>query len=331
MAVSGTTTTYPWDTARVIEHAFRRCRMLPERITPEMAATAMETLDLFLASIVNRGVQLWATETVLVPTPQDTPGIAMPAGTMDVLSVLSRGFSPVTSTGASGGTYFEETATGGDVPVTMASLTFSAPTTCALTFAPVVSGVPGAACLTVASTAYAAGVVYWFQFDRSVTSTVFRATNTSGGSLPLSDMTLTTNTTDIPIAAVTRQDYENLPNKYFSGRPLQYWMDLQRDVPTLWVWPVASSAWANYPLVVRRRRYLMDTVGMQGNIDIPKSWYDAIVWQLAWRVAKESPEIDPNLIPDLKSDAADALALAMRGQADRSPTRFSANIGAYTR
>jgi len=314
---------------RVIEHAFRRCRIPAQKLTPEMIETGRETLALFMAALVARGIQLWLVERILVQAPLNQAAVAMPAGTVDVLTVMSRDYTSVAFTGSVvSGTTYQMTPTASSA-VSMIGVSFTATVTTALTLSSSQDGVSFTTALSVASAPYTAGVTYWFELDPVVTAPYFRVAGAAA--ISVSAATLANNGTDIELAAVSRDDYENMPNKTFSGRPLQFYMDRQRDQSILRLWPVANATWATKPLAITRRREMMDVGTLQQNIDVPKRWYDAIVWQLAWRVAKETPEVDPAIIPDLKMDAADALAMAQAGEADRSPMRISPRIGAYTR
>jgi hypothetical protein len=314
---------------RVIEHAFRRCRIPAQKLTPEMISTATETLSLFMAALVARGIQLWLVERILVQAPLNQAAVPMPAGTVDVLSVMSRDYTSVSFTGSVvSSTTYQMTPTASS-NVSMVAVTFSTTVTTALTVSSSSDGVSFTTSLSIPSTAYTAGATYWFELDPVVTAPYFRVVGASA--ISVSSAILANNGTDIELAAVSRDDYENMPNKTFSGRPLQFYMDRQRDQSVLRLWPVANATWAAKPLAITRRREMMDVGTLQQNIDVPKRWYDAIVWQLAWRVAKETPEVDAAIIPDLKMDAADALAMAQAGEADRSPMRIAPRIGAYTR
>ena len=62
MAVSGTVSTTVFNTRKVIDHAYRRCRIPPEGISSEQISFALDSLYLILSMLANRGLQLWCIE-----------------------------------------------------------------------------------------------------------------------------------------------------------------------------------------------------------------------------------------------------------------------------
>lgn len=90
MTVSGTVSTTSFDTGKVIDHAFRRCRVPAQKITSEMQETARSCLYLTLSNLVNRGVQLWCVEPVDLPLVEGEAAVDTPVGTAEVLHVNVR-------------------------------------------------------------------------------------------------------------------------------------------------------------------------------------------------------------------------------------------------
>ena len=131
---------------------------------------------------------------------------------------------------------------------------------------------------------------------------------------------------------MNRDDYTNLPNKYFqSNRPLQYWFDRQIPNPIMHMWPVPNDGAVFSQLVLWVQRYIMDVGTMTQNLEIPQRWFEAIVAGLAAKLALEIIEVDPQLIPMLDAKAAQALAIAQAEERDNSPMMIAPNISPYTR
>jgi hypothetical protein len=138
--------------------------------------------------------------------------------------------------------------------------------------------------------------------------------------------------TQIPLARMNRDDYTNLPNLFFqSNRPLQYWFDRQVNNPIMHLWPVPNDGAATYQIVLWRQRYIMDVGTMTQELEIPQRWYEAIVANLAAKLALEIVEVDAGIIPVLDAKAAQALNIAQMEERDNSPMMIAPNISMYTR
>ena len=108
-------------------------------------------------------------------------------------------------------------------------------------------------------------------------------------------------------------------------------VDRQRDIPIMRIWPVTDTGSMFAQFIIWRQRYIMDVGTMTETLDIPQRWYEAVVWQLSWRLAQELPELDPGLLASIKGTADEALRLAQDEERDNSPIYFAANISPYTR
>ena len=86
MAVSGTVSTTVFKTRKVIDHAYRRCRILPQSITSEMIETATDNLYLQLSSLGSQGVPLWCIEREILPLYVGQAVVTPSLGTMDILN-----------------------------------------------------------------------------------------------------------------------------------------------------------------------------------------------------------------------------------------------------
>lgn len=159
----------------------------------------------------------------------------------------------------------------------------------------------------------------------------FRILATSG-TLGFSRIYLGNMPTEIPLARINRDDYTNLPNKSFqSNRPLQYWFDRQVNQPIMHLWPVPNDEAETYQITLWRQRYIMDVGTLTQEVEIPQRWYEAIVSLLAARLALETLEVDPQLIPMLDAKADKALMIAQMEERDNSPMMIQPNISPYTR
>lgn len=175
-----------------------------------------------------------------------------------------------------------------------------------------------------------AGNVTWVDIQGSLATLYFRVRATTG-TLNQTQVILANTPNEIPMARLNRDDYVNLPNKAFQGRPLQFWVDRLLNAPVLYLWPVPSAQFVTAQAVVWVKRYIMDVGTMTQEIEIPQRWYDAIVYVLASRLAEETPTVDPQMIAILDQKAQRALLEAENEERDDSPIYLTPNIAVYTR
>lgn len=98
MAVSGTISTTTFDTRRVIDTAFRRCRLPAQAITAEMQDYAKDALYLLLSDLANVKTPSWCIDRLVLPFTLNNPLITLPAGTVEVLNVNYRIPQPLEAT-----------------------------------------------------------------------------------------------------------------------------------------------------------------------------------------------------------------------------------------
>ena len=331
MATSGTVSTTQFTTRQVIDHAFRRCRLGAQQITSEMIDVANDQLYLILSNLANRGVQLWCIEKLIMPLYEGNGAVTLPLGTVDVLNTNLRTLQEVTGTETTSSTTVTMVVSGGTTLTTVGILWSAA----AVPFV-VEQSVTGSTWTSVpteeSTTAptQTAGQWLWVDFNATTTNNYFRVRATSG-TLSATDVYFGNTPTEIPIARLNRDDYTALPNKFFLGRPLQFWFDRQLNQPIMHLWPVPNAAATTQQIVLWRHRYIQDVGTMVQELDVPQRWFDAIVALLASKLAEETPEVDMQLMPILEAKADKALAEAENEERDNSPIYWAPLISSYTR
>ena len=331
MATSGTVSTTQFTTRQVIDHAFRRCRLGAQQITSEMINVANDQLYLILSNLANRGVQLWCIEKLIMPLYEGNGAVTLPLGTVDVLNTNLRTLTEVTGTETTSSTTVTMVVSGGTTLTTVGILWSAA----AVPFV-IEQSVTGSTWTSVpteeSTTAptQTAGQWLWVDFNATTTNNYFRVRATSG-TLSATDVYFGNTPTEIPIARLNRDDYTALPNKFFLGRPLQFWFDRQLNQPIMHLWPVPNAAATTQQIVLWRHRYIQDVGTMVEELDVPQRWFDAIVAMLASKLAEETPEVDMQLMPILEAKADKALAEAENEERDNSPIYWQPQISMYTR
>jgi hypothetical protein len=94
---------------------------------------------------------------------------------------------------------------------------------------------------------------------------------------------------DVPMTALTRDEYNRLGNKTSTGQPIQYYYDVQNMSGTLYVFPVpdaVASAGTNRIRIVYQRPY-EDMDADANEFDFPQEWFQALKFGLAEVLAPE--------------------------------------------
>ena len=328
MAFSNTVSKTIFNTGRVIDNSFRRCKLTAEQITSEYVDIANDQLYLFLSDLANQGAPLWCIEKQIYPLYDGVGDVTTTDGTVDILNANLRYLQEVTGTNFDTSTerkvYFSSPAF-----VTSVGIFWSAASV-PLIFERSDDDITWVTVQTETPIAVA-GEKTWYDLDSSVASTYFRVRATSG-TLSFDTIYLGNTPTQIPLARMNRDDYTNLPNLFFqSNRPLQYWFDRQVNNPIMHLWPVPNDGASTYQIVLWRQRYIMDVGTMTQELEIPQRWYEAIVANLAAKLALEIVEVDAGIIPMLDAKAAQALNIAQMEERDNSPFYIAPNISMYTR
>lgn len=360
MTVSGTISTTTFITRKVVDHAFRRCKVPTQLITSEHIVIAQDLLYLLMSELVNRGIPLWCIDKQLLPMYEGSTEVTCPAGTVDVLNLNIRQLQRLSgTTTASEGT--ADYATDGDVETACTQTTpggnikielDSATSITNIGILPNATGTWSIAVQTspddvtyttvYSSTSFAAvaGEWQWVDLYDVATTQAGTALNdvlfvklvaTAPTVLDVLEFVVANNPSEIPMARINRDDYQSLPDKTFQGRPVQFWLDIQRDAPVIRLWPAVQLQYTFQQLVLTRKRYLMDVGTLTETLDFPQRWYEAVVAELAARLAMEIQEVDAGLVPVLRGSADRAMATAWTGEEDSSPVFFRVNLSPYTR
>lgn len=108
--------------------------------------------------------------------------------------------------------------------------------------------------------------------------------------LELTDVRLTRDSIDLPIQALSRQEYFALPNKTTQSRPVSYYYDRQRDTGRMYVWPTADSGLGTIGFTYRR--HINDAGDGTNTLDLPDEWAEAVCYGLAKRLLPYYPKVD---------------------------------------
>tara|TARA_R110001592_G_scaffold320937_1_gene599155 strand:+ start:77 stop:775 length:699 start_codon:yes stop_codon:yes gene_type:complete len=99
-----------------------------------------------------------------------------------------------------------------------------------------------------------------------------------------------TSQSDIPITRISNSTYSGIPSKLTTGRPIQVWINRQRERPEINVWPVPDGTQA-YTFVYYYLRRIQDVGDVASlDADVPVRFLPALVAGLALHIAIKRPE-----------------------------------------
>jgi hypothetical protein len=326
MAYSGNVSGTTFNALKVVDHAFRRCRLPAQAITAEMQDYALDSLYLMLSEFANIKTPSWCIEKLILPMYENQPLVVLPPGTVEILNlnyrVLQLLGGTVTTASTSYTVSFSSQTTVDTVGIKWSAaavpVTFQVSTN-------------GSVWTTVgtSSAVASAGNITWTDISGALAYQYFRIT--ASAPLNYSAITLGNLPQEIPLGQLNRDSYVNQSNKVFPGRPSNYYFQRDLPEPVINLWPAPFSASEQAQLVLWRHRQIMDTENLQQEVEVPQRWLEAIVNGLAARVAAESPNVDAALVPLLEQRSAMSMQRAWDGDNDGSPIQINPGIGVYTR
>jgi len=302
--------------------------MPPQGVSAEQLQVAQENLYLILSDLANRGLQLWCIDKLILPMYTNTAQIPVPVGTVDLLNTNLRTIQYLSGTATTTSTTSVILFSTASTVTTVGILWSAASQPFVIEYS--ANGSSWTTIETVANPDLVAGEWVWTDIDGSVTAFYWRVRVTTG-TLSATTVSFGNTPNEIVMARLNRDSYNNLPNKTFQGRPLQFWLDRQLNQPFMYIWPVPSEAYTIAQVTTYIKRYIMDVGSLTQEIEVPQRWFNAIVYLLAAALAEELPTVDPTLIQILDQKAMRALNQAEMEERDNSPIYFTPSIGVYTR
>jgi hypothetical protein len=327
MATSGTVATTTINTAKLIEHAIRRCGLSPTSQTSETMQTARECLYLLMLSLANNGLNLWCVETNYIGLKEGQATYVLPAGTIDLLKLVFSRPSRIEGSDVQAGlnytTMLDESTSVIRVGVKFNSIAASE----TVSISHSTDGVVYTVANTIVRTDWAANTWYWFALDPVVDAQYFRVSTLAA--IDVADFYLVTSVYDMEIVQYNRDDYFGLPNKQTLGNLSTNYYYERKVNPQVSLWPVPNDD-TNHLTIVRHRQ-IQDIGTLIQEIEIPNRWYEAVIWQLAERLCFELPNVQPTRVPLVQAAAAKNLIEVGNEETDGSSIRFDVQMSGYTR
>jgi hypothetical protein len=351
---SGKVSTTVFTIGDMIDRAFGRCKVAPQQVTDEYIAIARQMLYLHLSTLGNEGIPLWCKKREIYPIYEAQQSVQLLPGVIDILSANLRTATRITGFASSSEGVAQaafdsnlNTACTQTEPDGWIQVQSSGPVNPPLYgLMPNVSAVWDFV-IQGSNDGFNWNNIYvgdqvdirggeWFWTDvQGVPQTgysFFRLQAMNDTILDISEFVVQSRPNEIPMAKINMDDYANLPDKWFLGRPVQYFFDKAVPNPEILVWPSPQAQFTYNQFIVVVNRYNED-VGddLTIEVEVPQRWKLAIMTELARNLALEIPEVKPEVMALLGPEADKQLAKAWASESDGAPTYLHANIRCYTR
>jgi hypothetical protein len=326
VATSGTVGQTTFDTTSVIEHAFRRVKQPLTQQTPDTITLAKQNLYLLLMNLANRGLNLWAVEKQYIGCVTGQSVYQCPVGTIDLLNLVYS--QPSRTTGTDGTTATSiTTQLSGATTILRIGVKVSAVTASdTLTLSHSADGVTWSVISATTKTDWAAGTMYWFDVDPQVNNVYFKAE--FGTAATFAEFYLASALYDLPLSPWSRDTWAVINNKTQQGRPSTSYFFEKLIRPQVTVWPVPNNSYDYLTMYIHRQ--IQDVGTMMQSLEIPSRWYEAVVWQLAERLAFELPNVDAALA-QMCVQMAEKYTLEVEDEeSDGMPFYIGPNLAGYS-
>ena len=359
MSYSGTYNQTKVNVDQLISYAFRDAGKTAEEMTPEYVQAAKQALFYILQTSVNRGINIWLQEIVVLGAKTNQQVLKMPSNCVDVLEANwiyivnpqiaealpvsnpnvyslfdqdSNGDLTQFATSTLGENYFgaeyqQQTR------LFYVGFNAYAPggvATYDLDFEVSQDGITWTVWESFPSTTLADGEWKYFGVNTTQEFFYYRLKNrNTSTTFSLRAIQFAQSQQVIPMARLNRTDYFSLPNKQFpSERSLQYWFNRQID-PEMYLWPVPNNNFQAFSLILECQP--QDVGSLTNELYMPDRALPYFQAALSHKLAMQLPGSDLNRVQYLEKLALDARTQFEEEDRDKSPIYFQPNISYYTR
>lgn len=306
MATSGTATfTLNFDQMLTVASAYTG----GEDVTGFDAQQAQVIMNLMMADMATRGVNMWAMDRQYIDVLPGVGRYQLPADTIDVLEMVTRTFPNQGNPRLIETIMSPYSTTFGSPIVTVAFEDHGA------TMGDTVAITPSA---TVGGISIPAGNYVITSTPTFNTFTITpgpAATSTVTGQGGAITFTFIVGT-DVPVTRIARDVYQQQANKFVLGRPTMAFIDRQTQ-PVMNLFPVPQQGQCDQVLYYRKRR-IQDISGATQTLDLPIYMQPAITWGLAYQFSMIRANVAPDRIAMLRGNYLEAIRRAIDEDRDSS-------------
>lgn len=328
-----------WDTRTVIDRSYGALGLRPQQITTEMIQIAQDLLALGLADLINVAAPLWTVEKILAPMVAGQEQLILPVGTSDINRSFHRTINnvtpPVFTSTTAAYTFDFGVVNGVSNPVQVYNWSITwAGVSVPVTFQ---TSPDNATWTNVGTSRYVdVGVtgVVWYDMAVVQPSRYWRVIPTvvvPPNTLSITVANVYNTPSDLEMYRLNKDDYWNMTNKAYQGRPLQYKVNRFVSSVTMDLWPVPDATAAMGVFFIHRERHIMDVGTLQQTLEVPTRWYYTVVFMLADALSFATPESDPARCADVRQRYNEMKVTTWTSERDRAPIKFNTNISQYTR
>lgn len=168
------------------------------------------------------------------------------------------------------------------------------------------------------------GINMWTIDDGTVSLVAGTATyNLPADTIDLLDFVIRTGTgtsqQDVNASRISVSTYASIPNKQVTGRPIQVWIQRDRDNPSITLWPVPDAS-QSYTFAYWRLRRIEDAGAGVQTPDVGFRFFPALVAGLAYYVALKDPTLVER-VPMLQAEYERQFALAAGEDREKATMR----------
>jgi hypothetical protein len=346
----------PFTARELIEEATSRCGIKPVQLTSEIVEKSLDQLNLMLPALINRGVQLWKRQRIILPVYENEMRVPLPPG-IDLVNRLTRrslarytGGIPFSTDhlGVPDGnaaaafdddfaTSCSQTLANGNIgmffpqPVQVTNLGVLFDVAMELAYFIEYSNDAGVTWTPVDALTgvVSAGQWVWSDVDGSPSALGWRVRAVGTTALDVAEIFFGYMPSEIPLDPWNLDEYNSMPNKTASGRVVNWYQQRDLSAPYLMVWQVPDKASRYDQLCVWVNEYIDTVAEPTQSLDVPRRWYDAVTSMLARRLCRSLPEADMARYPMLRAEEQEAVELAEGEERDPAPSNYDMGIGAY--
>jgi hypothetical protein len=359
VAYSGTYNQTKINVDQLISYAFRDAGKQAEEITPEYIDAGKQALFYVLQNSVNRGINIWLQEVIVLGAQTNQQVLPMPSNTVDVLEanwiyVVNPTFSstlPVSNLDVPllfdqsanadlnehatttlldnyfGAAYSQATRlfyVGFNAYAPNSSATYN------IDFQVSDDGITWTTWESFPAVTLADRQWQYYGINTTQAFNFYRLNNrTAGSTMSMRAIQFAQSQQVIPMARLNRTDYFSLPNKQFpSERTLQYWFNRQID-PEMYLWPVPNNNFQAFSLIIECQP--QDVGSLTNELYMPDRAVPYFQAALSHKLAMQLPGTDMARVQYLEKMALDLRTQFEEEDRDKSPIYFQPNISYYTR
>ena len=359
MAYSGTYNQTKVNVDQLISYAYRDAGKTSEEMTPEYVQAGKQALFYILQNSVNRGINIWLQEIVVLGAETNQQVLPMPANTVDVLEanwiyIINPTISDALPVDNPDSWALFDQNSNSDLNLhatsTLSKNYFGAAYQQAtrLYYVGINAYAPsGSATYNLDLQVSNDGTTWttwesfpevtladrkWKYYGINLTQPFmyYRLNNRNTGStFSLRSIQFAQSQQVIPMARLNRTDYFSLPNKQFpSQRTLQYWFNRQID-PEMYLWPVPNNNFQAFSLIIECQP--QDVGSLTNELYMPDRAINYFQAALSHKLAMQLPGVDLARVQYLETQALNARQQFEDEDRDKSPIYFQPNISYYTR